>query len=84
MNVTLRPEVARFIEEQVRTGRFRSPDDAINAAVARLQAEEALLADEVDDADLAAIREGLEQLDRGEGRPWEEVRAELRAKYSAE
>jgi putative addiction module CopG family antidote len=83
MNVTLRPEVAKFIEEQVRAGRFHSPDDAINAAITRLQAEQELLAEEIDDADLAAIQEGLAQLDRGEGRPWEEVRAELRAKYLA-
>ena len=73
--------MAKFIDDQVRSGRFRSPDDAINAAVARLQAEEDLLAEDLDDADLAAIQEGLAQLDRGEGRPWADVRAELRNKF---
>lgn len=81
MNVQLRPELARFIEEQVRTGRFPSVEDAVNAAVARLREEEELLSGEVDEEDLAAIDEGLAQADRGEVRPWAEVREELRAKY---
>jgi predicted transcriptional regulator len=29
----------------------------------------------------AAVEEGLAQADRGEGRPWEEVREELRARF---
>ena len=30
---------------------------------------------------LAAIEEGVAQLDRGEGRPWEQVREEFRSTY---
>src|SRR5687768_7817157 len=81
VNVSLDPELAKFIEAQVRVGRYASPDAAVNAAVARFMAEEQLLAEELDDEDLAAINEGLAQLDRGEGRPWEDVRAELKARY---
>jgi putative addiction module CopG family antidote len=80
MNVSLKPDLARFIEEQVTAGRYDSADAAVNAAVARLKAEEELLSEDLDDDDLAAIEEGLAQLDRGEGRPWEEVRAELKAR----
>jgi len=36
---------------------------------------------ELDEETLRAIEEGEARLDRGEGRPWEEVREELRAKY---
>jgi antitoxin ParD1/3/4 len=81
MNISIEPDLARFIEEQVRSGRYDSADAAVNAAVSRLKAEEELLADEPDDDDVAAIEEGLAQLDRGEGRPWEDVRAELKAKF---
>ena len=81
MQILLTPEIARFIEEQVRSGRFDSPDAAVNAAVARLQMEEDLLAGELDDEDFGTIEEGLAQLNRGEGRPWEEVRAAIQSKY---
>ena len=81
MNVSLKPELAKFIEDQVSAGRFGSADDAVNAVVARYVAEQELLAEELDDDDVAALEEGLSQLDRGEGRPWEQVRAELQAKY---
>ena len=81
MNVSLKPELVEFVRDQVRAGRYGSADDAVNAAVAKLKAEEELLADEPDDEDLAAVEEGLSQLDRGEGRPWEQVKAELRAKH---
>jgi putative addiction module CopG family antidote len=81
MNVSLTPELAKFIAEQVTAGRYDSPDAAVNAAVAKLKAEEDLLSEDLDDADVAAIEEGLAQLDAGQGRPWEDVRAELKAKY---
>ena len=81
MKVQLKPELAHFVEEQVRAGRYSSAEEAVNAAVAKLQDEEELLAGELDDEDLAAIEEGLAQADRGETRPWAEVREELRAKF---
>ena len=83
MTIVVKPELEAFIAEQVKSGRFDSADAAVNAAVAKFQAEEELLAGEIDDGDLAAIEEGLAQLNRGEGRPWEEIRTELRAKYLA-
>ena len=36
---------------------------------------------ETDEETVRAIEEGEAQLERGEGRPWEEVREELRAKH---
>ena len=81
MDVQLKPELAQFIEDQIKVGRYNSPDEAINAAVARVQTEEELLADKLDQQDIAAIEEGLAQANRGEGRSWTEVREELRAKY---
>ena len=84
MNVSLRSGLAKFISEQVSAGRFDSADAAVNAAVARFKAEQELLAEELDDEDLAAIEEGLAQLNRGDSRPWQEVRAELKAKFLSE
>ena len=81
MNVSIEPELVKFIEDQVRTGRYASVNAAVNAALLRLKAEEELLRGEVDDEDLAAIEEGLGELDRGDVRPWEDIRAELKAKY---
>jgi len=53
----------------------------MKANAKRTQAEEELLTETLDEQDLAAIDEGLAQANRGEGRPWDNVREELRAKY---
>jgi Arc/MetJ-type ribon-helix-helix transcriptional regulator len=81
MNLSLNADVQRFIEEKVRAGQYATPEDVIHTAIARLRTDEALGDHELDDEGLAAIEEGLAQANRGEGRPWDEVREELRAKY---
>jgi Arc/MetJ-type ribon-helix-helix transcriptional regulator len=81
MTIRLKPELAKLIDEQVKSGQFESADEAVNAAVAHALIEEELLAGDIDDEDLAAIEEGLAQLKRGEGIPWEQVRAEIEKKY---
>jgi putative addiction module CopG family antidote len=83
MNVSLRPELENFIKEQVKAGRYDTMDEAVNAAVARAKAEHELLSGELDEEDLTAIEEGLAQLNRGETRPWEEVKSELKAKLGS-
>ena len=70
-----KPELRKFVEDQVTAGHFQSPEQVLEEALLRMMEEE------VDDETLAAIDEGDAQLDRGEGRPWEEVREELRTKY---
>jgi antitoxin ParD1/3/4 len=85
MNVTLNPELQRFVEEKIRTGQFANADDAINSALAALRAQETLKPD-----DIAALRReiaiGIEQLDGGLGEPWdaaalkEEIRQRVRPK----
>ena len=77
MTRSLSPEIQRFIDEQVKEGRFASPEDLIEAAVADMRdADEAL-----DEEDLAAIREADAQLDRGEGIELSEVRARLAKQF---
>jgi antitoxin ParD1/3/4 len=65
MEVKLRPELERFLDEQLAAGHYASAEDAINAGVARLQTEQELSEVEIQDlrADLDA---GLAQADRGE------------------
>ncbi len=81
MTIRLKPELAKFNHEQVNSGQFKSADDAVNAAVARAQIEKELLASDISDQDLTAIEEGLAQLERGQGIPWETARAEIEKKY---
>jgi putative addiction module CopG family antidote len=78
MNVSLNAELLRFVDEQIKTGRYRSPDDVLEEALTRMMEEEAV---QLDERTLSAIDESEDQIDRGEYRSWKEVSAELRAKY---
>jgi len=78
MNLSLAPEIQNFIESKVRMGQYASPEDVVADAI------EGLMVDEdshVDTETLAAIERAKGEFDRGEGRPFEEVAAELRRKY---
>ena len=74
-----KPELQKFVDEQVKSGHFASPADVVEAGLARLMLDPQ--PEQLDDATLAAIDEAEAQYERGEGRAWEEVREELRAKY---
>jgi putative addiction module CopG family antidote len=78
MNLSLNPETQKFIDEQVKAGRYHSPEAVLEDAVKRMMDEDAM---ELDDETLAAIDESEDQIARGEYRDWEDVSAELRAKY---
>ena len=81
MNLTLRPELENFIQQEILAGNYASPEEAIEAALNLLQAKNAtdLLAAELrGQIDIAAA-----QLDRGEGLDGESVLANLRAKLQA-
>jgi antitoxin ParD1/3/4 len=64
VNVTLSPEVEKFIQTQVQSGRYRSSEDVINAALRLLQEQgdkSEPLCPRVDDALTALTRaEGVE------------------------
>ena len=81
MNLTLRPELENFIQQEILAGNYASPEEAIEAALNLLQAKNAtdLLAAELrGQIDIAAA-----QLARGEGLDGESVLANLRAKLQA-
>lgn len=76
MNVSLTPELERFISELVEDGRYRSASEVVRAAVRLLQERE-----EERTAKLEALRQavsvGVEELERGEGVPADEVFEEI-------
>jgi antitoxin ParD1/3/4 len=77
MNATIRPEFEQVLQDKVRSGRFASIDDAVNGAIEALQVQESLL-----DADPESLRRelmaGVEQLRRGDGKPWDVNAAKAR------
>ncbi len=81
MNLTLKPELAEFIQQEILTGTYASPDEAIEAALHLLKLKKSTerLAAELREK----IDSAVAQLDRGEGLNGEEVIAGLRAKLQA-
>jgi Arc/MetJ-type ribon-helix-helix transcriptional regulator len=77
MNLILRPDIIQFIDEQVKAGRFPSPEAVVEAAIVEWrEADE----EELDDETIAAINEAEEQGDRGEGIEFDALRAELKSR----
>lgn len=65
MHVNLSPEMERFIKGKVASGFYGNATEVIRDAIRRMQAEESRTS-----AWRAAIKQGDEQLDRGEGIPY--------------
>jgi len=65
MHVNLSPEMEGFIKRKVESGFYGNATEVIRDAIRRMQAEESRLA-----AWRAAIKQGDDQLDRGEGIPY--------------
>jgi antitoxin ParD1/3/4 len=81
MNLTLKPELTEFIQQEILTGKYASPDEAIEAALNLLKSKSTT------DQLAAELREKIDsaaaQLDRDEGLNGETVIAGLRAKLQA-
>jgi Arc/MetJ-type ribon-helix-helix transcriptional regulator len=78
MAISLTAETQRRIEERMRTGGFASADVLVGAALDTLEQQGEAIED-LDPATQAAIARAEAQAARGEGRPWAEVKRELRA-----
>lgn len=84
MQISLsKPEFKQFVDEQVKAGRFPSPEAVVEAGLTRLMLDppDGVDDDELDDEDIAAIEEAEDQIARGEDLDWKEVSARLREKY---
>lgn len=82
MNVAIKPDLERYIEDQVKSGRFSSVSEVLEAGLARLMLDPA--ADELDSDDLAAIEESEQQIAEGKDLDWKTVSKDLRKKYLGE
>jgi putative addiction module CopG family antidote len=80
MNVTLDPEYERFIEEQVKAGRFTSSAEALEAGIARLMVDPE--PDVLDEQDVADIQRSLAQIGRGEVIDAKSLHAEIRKRFT--
>jgi Arc/MetJ-type ribon-helix-helix transcriptional regulator len=67
------PQIERFIAEQLKSGKFTTPEAVVEDALARMMEEDTL-----DDAQLDALDAAEDEADRGEVREWRDVAAELR------
>jgi antitoxin ParD1/3/4 len=65
-------DVERLIDSFMATGQYSNRDDVLRDALQALVRQE---------ADLAAIREGLADIEAGRHRPFEEIDAELREQF---
>jgi hypothetical protein len=83
MNVSLSPQTEKLLQQQMKNSGCSDPDDVLRIA---LQTLDQLRGEDYDDLDAqtcAAIEEAEGQCERGEARPWEEVREELQARFIA-
>ena len=80
MTIQLKPEQEKFIEAQVASGKYNSPEEVMDKmflVFGRLQSEYEEWVTET----RAKIEEGIESLDRGEGVDGETLVAELLEKF---
>jgi antitoxin ParD1/3/4 len=78
MNTQLPADLEQFVQAKVRSGRFNSPEQAIAAGVRLLRQHE-----EAEEARVVeGIRQGLEEMHAGRGRPAEEVFADIRREFN--
>jgi putative addiction module CopG family antidote len=74
-----KPELEKFIDEQIRQGKFTSAADVIEAGLARLMVETAW--SELDEETQAAIDRADAQFDRGDGKSFKEFAADFRSNH---
>jgi antitoxin ParD1/3/4 len=72
MTIELKPEQEQLVEDALRSGAYRSKEDVIERALAVLHEQDEWLTLNRSDVD-ARIRNGIAQLERGEGIPEDEL-----------
>ncbi len=81
ISVNLTSDLAGFVQEQTRSGKYTSASEVVQEALRLLEAAEGIRADRLRDVK-AKIAEGLASLDSGEGLDGEGVLEELEAALS--
>lgn len=73
-----RPELQKFILDQVSAGNYSSAEAAVEAAVEQMMQDD----DDLDEETIAAIQEADAQYEAGQYVEWQHVRDKLRNKYT--
>lgn len=84
MAIILNADTQRLIEERMKDAGFSTPDDLVRVALQALDRAQGEDFSQLDPETQADLEEGLAQADRGEGRPWHEVRKELRQRFTGQ
>jgi antitoxin ParD1/3/4 len=82
MNISITPELQKFVEQEVKAGLYQSASEVIRAGLRRLKEDKERKSRFVvsSKAELEdKLLEGVAELDRGEGLPGEQVFADLKA-----
>jgi putative addiction module CopG family antidote len=79
MNLRITPELQRFVDEQVKAGRFSSADEVVEAGLARLMLDDE--GDVLDARDVAEIKASREQARAGNVTDWRQYSSEIRKRY---
>ncbi len=74
-----KPHLEKYIESQINEGRFTTPTDVVEAALAQLMESDA--EPELDEETCNKALRANAQIDRGEGRTLEAVATELRSRF---
>jgi Arc/MetJ-type ribon-helix-helix transcriptional regulator len=82
MKFELKPELAQFVDQQVRDGKFSSADQVLEAGVARLMLDPESV--ELGPSEIADLNASLDQLRAGDVLSWSELSARLRRNYLLE
>ena len=82
MTITLRPEQEELVREIIETGAFQNAEEAVGSALEMLRSQDEWLLANREAID-ARIRQGIAELDRGEGIPEDQLDAYL-ARLKAE
>jgi len=77
MDISLTPELEELVNEKVKSGVYASANEVIREGLRLLQEQEELRKIERENLK-HEIEKGIEELDRGEGIPGEQVFAEMR------
>jgi Arc/MetJ-type ribon-helix-helix transcriptional regulator len=81
MQVQLKkPELEKFIDEQVKAGHFPTPEAAVEAAVQQMMLEQMR---GLDNETIDAINRAEEQIDGGQGVDFKKFAADMRKKLAA-
>ena len=83
MKLELPPELQKFVDDEVRSGRYDSAEAVVRQALALLKAQVDLTPDDVEEL-RRMLAPAIAQADRGEVEPWDvdEIRAEVERRFN--